>query len=101
MIKIRPFKRSDAATIASWVTSEREYFMWSAGLLGGYPVSDKTLLDLADSIADDPRKFQMVAYDEKGIFAHVLFRYPTEDDTVVMKTIRWLTEHIFLQDSMK
>lgn len=83
MIKIRPFKRSDAATIASWVTSEREYFMWSAGLLGGYPVSDKTLLDLADSIADDPRKFQMVAYDEKGIFAHVLFRYPTEDDTVV------------------
>lgn len=83
MIKLRPFKNSDATTVASWVASEREFYIWSAGRLGEYPATSQTLLDLASSIADDPRQIQMVAYDEKGIFCHVLLKYPTEDDSVI------------------
>lgn len=83
MIKIRPFKKSDAATVASWITSEKEFYEWSAGKLGEYPPTARTLTDLYDSIAENSRDFQMVAYDDEGVFAHILLRYPSEDNSVL------------------
>lgn len=83
MIKIRPFKKSDAKTIASWFTSEREYYECTWGNLGSYPVTEEMILEHNESIANDPRMFQMVACDEEGLISHVLFYYPTSDDYIV------------------
>lgn len=83
MIKIRPFKKSDAGTIASWFTSEREYYECTWGNFGEYPVTEDVILKLNESIAENPRMFQMVAYDEEGPISHVLFYYPTSDDLIV------------------
>lgn len=75
MIQIRPFKRCDAEKVASWVTSENEFYMWSAGILGEYPVTPGTILGLFEETLEDPGKFQMIAYDEDGVFGHALFRF--------------------------
>lgn len=83
MIQIRPFKRCDAETVASWVTSENEFYMWSAGLLGDYPATAGTLLGLFEETMENPYKFQMVAYDEEGVFGHALFRFPDADKNIL------------------
>ena len=83
MIKIRPFKKSDAKLMASWFTSEREYYECTWGNFGGYPVTEDMIIELNESISENPRMFQMIAYDEEGPISHVLFYYPSEDDLVV------------------
>lgn len=85
MIKIRPFKASDAETIASWFLSEKEYYECTMGKFGAYPVTADVVLNCYESITNTPDMFQMVAYDEDGLIAHVLFYYPNEEDTSIVR----------------
>ena len=39
MIRIRPYKDSDADTILSWCQDEKAFYQWSAGVLGNYPIT--------------------------------------------------------------
>ena len=43
MIRLRPYIDRDAGTILSWIRSEREYYQWSAGVLGTYPPTPEQL----------------------------------------------------------
>lgn len=74
MIGLRPYKKCDAAVVASWVLDEREFHQWSGGLLGDYPFSEKNLHDFAESVVDETGCIQMIA-TEKGIpVGHLMFR---------------------------
>ena len=39
MLRIRPYKASDADTILSWCQDEKTFYQWSAGILGNYPIT--------------------------------------------------------------
>ena len=39
MIRIRPYKASDADTILSWCQDEKAFYQWTAGILGNYPIT--------------------------------------------------------------
>lgn len=49
MIRLRPYKENDGEVILSWCKNEEEFYKWTAGILGGYPIS-KVQFDLVNSL---------------------------------------------------
>lgn len=41
MIRIRPYKTSDAEAILSWCQDEKAFYQWTAGVLSNYPITQK------------------------------------------------------------
>ncbi|MST62705.1 GNAT family N-acetyltransferase [Peptostreptococcus anaerobius] len=37
--RLRSYNENDADTILSWISDERDFYKWSAGVLGDYPIS--------------------------------------------------------------
>lgn len=83
MYGLRPFKNSDARIITSWVKSKREFFMWSAGRLGDYPLTINSFLEISDSLSNDTRTFWMVACEDEVPFGFIQLRYPTEAPDII------------------
>ena len=40
-VRIRPYKDMDKDRIFSWINDEEVFYLWSAGVLGGYPLSEE------------------------------------------------------------
>lgn len=51
MLRLRPYRESDAKTIISWIKDEREFYRWSAGRLGDYPVTAEKFNELSELMA--------------------------------------------------
>ena len=69
MLKIRPYKSTDAETILSWCRDAKSFYQWSAGILGNFPIT--------------PNEFKFVeslipftAFDETGIVGFFTLRQP-------------------------
>lgn len=69
MLGIRPYKPSDAKTVISWIESERQFYQWSAGRMGEYPVTAKGL-----GILEKIMSF--TAFDEAGEVGFFTLRVP-------------------------
>ncbi len=83
MLKLRPYKRNDAETVASWVTSEKEFYEWSAGILGDYP-ADAAMMDrFREKIADDDTCYQFIAADDRVPVGYFIIRYPEDNQRLV------------------
>ena len=39
MLRLRPYQDTDADVILSWPMDEKAFYQWTAGRLGGYPLS--------------------------------------------------------------
>ena len=39
MLRLRPYKETDAEKILSWCKTEEDFYKWTAGVLGEYPIS--------------------------------------------------------------
>ena len=83
MLKLRPYKRCDAATVISWAQDEQCFYNWTAGMLGEYPPTVENMYSFYESIADNAGFFQIVAYDEAGIAGYMTMRFPEEDSQVM------------------
>ena len=55
MLRLRPFRTPDAKTIITWTSEPEEFYKWSAGIMGDYPVSEKRLLEAVSAREDNPR----------------------------------------------
>lgn len=60
MLKLRPYKDDDAGTILSWCRHEKEFYQWTAGTLGEYPITEKEFSCVTSMMP-------FVAFDESGI----------------------------------
>ena len=80
MLRLRPFRKNDAKTIITWTSEEKEFYKWSAGILGEYPVSEKRLLEATSGREDNDRYFPFTAFDESGIVGFFTARVRPEDD---------------------
>ena len=83
MLRLRPFRTPDAKTIITWASEPEEFYKWSAGIMGDYPVSEKRLLEAVSAREDNPRYFPLVAFDENGLAGFFTVRTPGEDDRKV------------------
>ena len=50
MLRIRPYKASDADTILSWCQDEKTFYQWSAGILGNYPITQNEFCGISNAI---------------------------------------------------
>ena len=83
MLRLRPFRAPDANTIIKWTSDPDEFYKWSAGIMGDYPVSEKRLLEAVSGREDNPRYFPLVAFDDSGLVGFFTVRTPGEDDRKV------------------
>ena len=71
MIRIRPYKASDADTILSWCQDEKAFYQWTAGILGNYPITQNEFC-FVESL------MPFTAFDETGIVGFFTLRNPDE-----------------------
>lgn len=71
MIRIRPYKASDAATILSWCQDEKTFYQWTAGILGNYPITQNEFCFVETLMP-------FTAFDETGIVGFFTLRNPDE-----------------------
>ena len=83
MLRLRPFRAPDAQTIITWTSEPEEFYKWSAGMMGDYPVSKEKLLEVVSGREDNTRFFPLVAFDEDGLVGFFTVRTPGEDDKKV------------------
>ena len=57
MLRLRPFRKNDAKTIITWTSEEKEFYKWSAGILGEYPVSENRMLEATSGREANDRYF--------------------------------------------
>lgn len=79
MLKLRPYKSIDSATIISWIQDKKEFYQWSAGIMGDYPFSVEAFQDYSKSIDWDPSRFQMVVTKDSDPVGYFTFRYMDEE----------------------
>lgn len=74
MLRLRPFKNSDAAYLPAWIVDEREFYFWSAGKFT-YPLTAEQVLDYAEKIAADEAAWPLTVLDGEGRpVGHILLR---------------------------
>jgi len=83
MLKLRPYKRGDAAAIASWIKSEYAFRQWCADRYEHYPVTADDINHHYDQTADEDWFFPMTAFDENGIVGHLIMRFTDEQKTIL------------------
>lgn len=83
MLRLRPYKRCDAAKTVSWIQDEEAFYKWSAGNLGSYPVTADGLNAHYDKQADSDGYYTMVAFDESGAVGQLIMRFLDEEKKVL------------------
>ena len=71
MIRVRPYKDSDADTILSWCQDEKAFYQWSAGVLGNYPITQSEFSFVTSLMP-------FTAFDETGSIGFFTLRTPGE-----------------------
>lgn len=69
MIRLRPYKETDASVILSWCKNEVDFYKWTAGVLGNYPITEKEF-NFVNSL------IPFTAFDESGITGFFSLRNP-------------------------
>ena len=72
MIRIRPYKTTDADIILSWCKDERAFYQWTAGVMGDFPITNNEF-----SFVENLMPF--VVFDDDGILGFFTYRNPNEN----------------------
>lgn len=96
MVRIRPYRRSDADIIVSWIKNERIFRFWCADRFENYPITPDDLNDQYDNSEGSEDVFHFTAYDEQGILGHINIRFPDKND---IDTVR--LGYVILDDSRR
>ncbi len=88
MLRLRPYKKTDAKTIEKWIKDESVFRLWGGERFGNFPIdaeiiNEKYYSDNGDCIEDD-NFFPMTAFDENGIVGHFIMRY-TGGDNIILR----------------
>ena len=82
MLKLRPYKCSDANTIISWCKDEVSFRKWTSDRYDTYPITaedmNKKYIDMNGDCSEEDNFYPFTAFDESGIAGHLIMRY-TDD----------------------
>lgn len=71
MLRLRPYSETDSEIILSWCKTEAEFYKWTAGVLGEYPISKEQFNKVSTLRA-------FTAVDENEIIGFFTMRNPGE-----------------------
>ena len=96
MLRLRPYRRSDAEYIVSWIKTERIFRFWCADRFENYPITADDLNDQYENSEGAEDVFHFTAYDEQGIAGHINIRFPNKND---IDTVR--LGYVIIDDSRR
>jgi len=74
MLRLRPYKSSDAKYIINWIKDEKSFAMWCADKFQ-YPLTEEQLKEYKENYEKDENGWLMTAINEKGTpVGHFLMR---------------------------
>ncbi len=79
MLRLRPYKSSDAEVIVSWIGDERAFRKWSADRFPAYPLTAQDLNAYYDARSGLDNFYEMTAFDEDGPVGHLILRFTDEE----------------------
>ena len=80
-MKLRTYRKEDAAVICKWIRTEEELYRWSADRFNKFPLFENDIEDNYQPQLEGGRFFPITAIDENGIvIGHFIIRYPKEED---------------------
>lgn len=87
MLKLRPYKPCDAATILSWCKDEVTFRRWTSDRYDTYPITpedmNKKYIDCNGDCEEPDNFFPMTAFDESGVAGHLIMRFLDEEKIVL------------------
>jgi len=96
MLRLRPYKSSDAEKVVSWIRNERIFRFWCADRFDHYPITPDDLNEQYDSSEGAGDVYHFTAYDEQGVAGHINIRFPNPGD---LDTVRF--GYVILDDSRR
>lgn len=82
-MKLRPYKKEDAAKILSWIKNEREFRLWSADRYKNYPCQPSDINDNYLNCMKTSSFYALTLEDNGNVVGHLILRNPGEDKTIV------------------
>ena len=83
MLRLRPYKKSDAIEIIEWIENEYMFRQWSANLFDSYPITPEILNQKYRERESKQDFWEMTAYDEKGLLGHLFMFFTDEKKKIV------------------
>ena len=87
MLRLRPYKISDAKTILSWCKDEAAFRKWTSDRYEAFPITEsdmnKKYVDNNGDCIEPDNFYPMTAFDETGIVGHLIIRYTDEPKTTL------------------
>ena len=86
MLRLRPYRRSDAENVVNWIKSERIFRYWCADRFESYPITAADLNAQYDELETSGCGiYHFTAYDESGIAGHINIRFPDPDSIDIVR----------------
>ena len=79
MVRLRPYKKCDAATIVGWLTDEAGFWKWCAGRYDHYPITVEDMKAFYNQFEQNPRHFQMTMLDGTEVKGHLIMQFLDEE----------------------
>ena len=79
MLRLRPYKKSDAEYIISWLNNEEIFSLWGGERFGQFPITPEIINDkYFNNNGDCEEKdnfYPLTAVDDDGPVGHFIIRY--------------------------
>ncbi len=79
MLRLRPYKYTDASTVISWIDSEKMFNEWSLGELGDYPADPDVFKAFSEKAWNDKSIVELIAADDDKTVGYITLRYLQDD----------------------
>ena len=87
MLRLRPYKTSDAKTIISWCKDEVAFRKWTSDRYESFPITEADMnrkyVDCNGDCSEPDNFYPMTAFDESGIVGHLVMRYTDAEKKVL------------------
>lgn len=87
MLRLRPYKKCDAANIAGWSADERTYYIWGGYRFGDYPVTEEMInskyFDNNGDCIEEDNFYPFTAFDDTGAVGHFILRYTSGNNRII------------------
>ena len=88
MLRLRPYKMSDAKTIITWCKDEITFRKWTSDRYESFPIKEedmnKKYMDNNGDCMEPDNFYPMTAFDEGGIVGHLIMRFTDEKRTILL-----------------
>jgi len=82
-MELRKYQETDAIEILKWITTEKEFRLWSADRYGKYPITSDDINNNYNECMKNSDFYPMTLVDDEKIVGHIILRKPNPEENKV------------------